>query len=298
MNLFFIQTIRLYAKRHNALSIHFFGSPNRGYFMPQFLLSGLLVLLSVFLSSSLLAAPTKVLNDSIMLFSGESKVLQAADVSRLSVGNSDIISSTLLKNGEIVLIAEKAGETNMQFWFSDGHRETVSVRVVESNGLSRESRQVKQLLKNIPGVDVSTVDQRIVVDGNIEARDLERINKLKETYPQMLILAREITDYEQKMIYFDIQVVEVNRDTTEEYGINWSKSFNGPTYAYQNTWKGNAFENQLYESTSAVEMALGRVLTDESLPIADQKTLIDKATGEFYGFGIGSKLLSVINLSV
>ena len=83
--------------------------------MPQFLLSGLLVLLSVFLSSSLLAAPTKVLNDSIMLFSGESKVLQAADVSRLSVGNSDIISSTLLKNGEIVLIAEKAGETNMQF---------------------------------------------------------------------------------------------------------------------------------------------------------------------------------------
>jgi pilus assembly protein CpaC len=112
----------------------------------------------------------------------------------------------------------------------------------------------------------------------------------------MLILAREITDYEQKIIYFDIQVVEVNRDTTEEYGINWSKSFNGPTYAYENTWNGNAFENQLYESTSAVEMALGRVLTDESLPIADQKTLIDKATGEFYGFGIGSKLLSVINM--
>ena len=297
MNLFFIQTIRLYAKRHNALSIHFFGSPNRGYFMPQFLLSGLLVLLSVFLSSSLLAAPTKVLNDSIMLFSGESKVLQAADVSRLSVGNSDIISSTLLKNGEIVLIAEKAGETNMQFWFSDGHRETVSVRVVESNGLSRESRQVKQLLKNIPGVDVSTVDQRIVVDGNIEARDLERINKLKETYPQMLILAREITDYEQKMIYFDVQVVEVNRDTTEEYGINWSKSFAGPAFSYQNTWKGQAFENELYGSTSPVEMALGRVLDEtKSLPIAEQQTLIAKAGREYSLFGIQSGLISVINM--
>jgi pilus assembly protein CpaC len=296
MNLFSMQKIRLYAKWRNALSHYFIGSLNRGYFMPKLLLSGLLVLLSVFSSSSLFAASNKVLEDSIMLFSGESKVLQAADVSRLSVGNSGIISSTLLKNGEIVLIAEEVGETNMQFWFSDGHRETVSVIVAEGNGVSRGTRQVKQLLKNIPGIDISTVGQRIVIDGNLEARDLERVNKLKETYPQMLILAREITDYEQKMIYFDIQVVEVNRDTTEEYGINWSKSFNGPTYAYENTWNGNAFENQLYESTSAVEMALGRVLTDESLPIADQKTLIDKATGEFYGFGIGSKLLSVINM--
>tara|TARA_B100000768_G_scaffold181528_1_gene204917 strand:- start:5580 stop:6944 length:1365 start_codon:yes stop_codon:yes gene_type:complete len=268
MNLFFIQKIRLYAKQRNALSLHFVGSLDRGYFMPQFLLSGLLVLLSVFLSSSLFAGPTKVLNDSIMLFSGESKVLQAADVSRLSVGNSDIISSTLLKNGEIVLIAEKAGETNMQFWFSDGHRETVSVRVVESNGLSRESRQVKQLLKNIPGVDVSTVDQRIVVDGNIEARDLERINKLKETYPQMLILAREITDYEQKMIYFDVQVVEVNRDTTEEYGINWTKSFEGPFLQYANTWTN-------------------------SFPKSPDEERFD---GEYTNFGIGASLLSVVNM--
>ena len=275
----------------------FIDSLNRGSSMPQFLLAGLLVLLSVFSSASLWAAQTKVLQDSVMLFAGESKVLQAANVSRLSVGNSDILSSTLLKNGEIVLIAEKAGETNMQFWFADGHRETVSVRVVESNGLSRESRQVKKLLKNIPGIEISTVGQRIVIDGNIEARDLNRVNKLKDSYPEMLILAREITDYEQKMIYFDVQVVEVNRDTTEEYGINWSKSFAGPAFSYQNTWKGQAFENELYGSTSPVEMALGRVLDEtKSLPIAEQQTLIAKAGREYSLFGIQSGLISVINM--
>ena len=161
--------------------------------MPQFLLAGLVVLFSAFSSASLWAAQTNILKDSILLFAGESKVLQAANVARLSVGNSDVLSSTLLKNGEIVLIAEKPGETNMQFWFADGHRETVSVRVIESNGLSRESRQVKQLLKNIPGIEISTVGERIVIDGNIEARDLDRVNKLKDTYPELLILAREIT---------------------------------------------------------------------------------------------------------
>ena len=206
MNITSKQKHQRYAQRRTAISPTSIDSLNRGSSMPQFLLAGLLALLSVFSSASLWAAQTKVLKDSIMLFAGESKVIQAANVSRLSVGNSDILSSTLLKNGEIVLIAETAGETNMQFWFADGHRETVAVRVVESNGLLRESRQVKQLLKNIPGVEINTVGQRIVIDGNIEARDLDRVNKIKENYPAMLILAREITDYEQKMIYFDIQV--------------------------------------------------------------------------------------------
>tara|TARA_B100000780_G_scaffold32093_1_gene20263 strand:+ start:1001 stop:2392 length:1392 start_codon:yes stop_codon:yes gene_type:complete len=277
--------------------------------MPKLLLPGLLALLTVFSSSSLFAAPTKVLKDSIILFSGESKVLEAADVSRLSVGNSDIISSTLLNNGEIVLIAEEVGQTNIQFWFSDGHRETVSVIVAKGNGLSRGTRQVQQLLKDIPGIDISNVGQRIVIDGNLETRDLERVNKLKETYPQILILAREITDYEQKMIYFDIQVVEVNRDTTEEYGINWSKSFSGPSYGYEKAWKTNnaggtvsnsfgvpPLSTVLTQAASAVDLALGSNIQKEKLTIAQQQTLMNTGQGEFGYFGINTSLLSLISM--
>jgi pilus assembly protein CpaC len=308
MNITSKQKHQRYAQRRTAISPTSIDSLNRGSSMPQFLLAGLLALLSVFSSASLWAAQTKVLKDSIMLFAGESKVIQAANVSRLSVGNSDILSSTLLKIGEIVLIAETAGETNMQFWFADGHRETVAVRVVESNGLLRESRQVKQLLKNIPGVEINTVGQRIVIDGNIEARDLDRVNKIKENYPAMLILAREITDYEQKMIYFDIQVTEVNRDVTEEYGINWSKSFSGPSYGYEKAWQTNnvgvinnsngvpPMSSVLSGAASAADLAIGSNIANDKLSIAQQQTLMNAAKGEFAYFGINTSLLSVINM--
>ena len=276
--------------------------------MLQFLLAGLIVLVSVFSSASLWAVQTKVLKDSILLFAGESKVLEAANIARFSVGNSDIVSSTLLKNGEIVVIAEEPGETNMQFWFADGHRETVSVRVIQSNGLSRESRQVKRLLKNIPGIEISTVGERIIIDGNIEVRDLERVKKLKETYPEILILARKITDYEQKMIYFDVQVTEVNRDVTEEFGINWSKSFAGPSYGYEKAWSTNnigavpnaageyPWSTVLSGATSAVDLAIGRPFEKEKLVIAEQQTLKKASEREFAYFGINTSLVSMINM--
>ena len=308
MKLFSVQKSRLYAPRRGAISNNFIDSLNRGSSMLQFLLAGLVVLFSAFLTASTWAAQTKVLQESILLFAGESKVLQAANVARLSVGNSDVLSSTLLKNGEIVLIAEKSGETNMQFWFADGHRETVSIRVIESNGLSRGSRQVKRLLENIPGIEISSVGERIVIDGNIEARDLERVKKLKESYPEMLILAREITDYEQKMIYFDVQVTEVNRDITEEYGINWSKSFAGPSYGYEKKWNTNnigtvpnatglaPWGSVLSGATSAVDLALGRSVEKDKLTIAEQQTLMKASEGEFAYFGINTSLISIINM--
>ncbi len=174
----------------------------------------------------------------LTLYNGESRVLDAPDAVRISVGKSDLVSSTLLKNGEVVLTADGEGETNMQVWFADGSRETMAIAIVPFDGW-RQANEVKMLLGDIPGIKITTVGRRVVVDGNLEARDLERVNIVKERYEDMLILAREMTNYEQKMIYFDVQIVEFDRSKTEELGINWQKSFSGPSLRYGNTWKAS-----------------------------------------------------------
>ena len=227
-----------------------------------------------------------ILPSSLTLYEGESKVIAAPDVERMSVGKTDLLSTTLLKNGEVVLNADGAGETTMQVWFADGHREILSVVIVPSNGW-REAYEVKQLLKDVPGIKVTTlgrrvvvdgelksrdlarvnllkerytdmlvlattvtterevleiktflqgipgikvsvIDQKVVIDGNLQDRDLERIKLLQERYPDILVLAREITAFEEKMIYFDVRVTEFSKDKTEKLGIDWQKSFNGP----------------------------------------------------------------------
>ena len=70
----------------------------------------------------------------LTLYAGESKVVDATGVKRISIGNSKLVSSTMLENGEIVLIGEAAGETNLLAWYKDGSRKTLPIVVVESNG--------------------------------------------------------------------------------------------------------------------------------------------------------------------
>lgn len=197
----------------------------------RYLLLGLCLFMAAFAH-----AQKRVLPSVLTLYEGESKVLTAPDVERISVGKSKMISTTLLKNGEIVLTAESTGETNMQVWFTNGRRENMSVVVVSSNGW-RESLEIKSLLGDIPGIKITTVGRRVVVDGNLEARDLDRVNLVKQRYEDMLILARAITPYEQKMIYFDVKITEFDRSKTEELGINWQKTdIAGPSAFYVKNW--------------------------------------------------------------
>lgn len=194
-----------------------------------------LAVLVVLFTTTAMAAGKRVLPTMLTMYKGESKVITAPEVVRISIGLASMVGSTLLKNGEIVLTANSEGETNMQVWFADGTRESLPIVIVTSNGW-RESLEVKTLLGDIPGIKITTVGRRVVIDGNLEARDLERVNLVKERYDDMLILAREITSYEQQMIYFDVQIAEFDRSKTEEVGINWQKSFSGPSLRYAKTW--------------------------------------------------------------
>lgn len=236
--------------------------------------------LLMLLGSSSSWSAQRVLNSMLTLYAGESKVIDAPGVVRISVGKVSLVSATLLENNEVVLIAEAEGETNMQFWFEDGHRETMVVVVVESNGW-RQSLEVKALLKNIPGVSVTTVGRRIVVDGNLQLRDLDRVKAVKERYPDILILSREITDYEQKMLYFDVQVTEINRDVTEELGVNWSKSFAGPSLGYEQAYKTNSLGTMIANGGGVAPAAAGNLAVQGD---------------ELFYFGINTSLVSMINL--
>jgi pilus assembly protein CpaC len=118
-------------------------------------------------------------------------VFRAPGVDRITVGKADMLSSTVLNNGEIVIIAEAAGETTMQIWFKNGKRENMRLNIVETNGW-REAMEIKQILKDMPGVKVSTIGRRVVVDGRLRSRDLEKLKTLKERYADILVLATPI----------------------------------------------------------------------------------------------------------
>ncbi len=242
-------------------------------YLRSFLTAGAAVLILMSISLTVISADSPKLPSMMTMYKGESRVINALGIKRMSVGDASIVSSTLLESGEIVLIADSAGETNLQLWFVGGNRTTIPLYVVERNAW-RESLEVKELLKNVKGLNVRVVGNRIVVDGTVDTSDLERVNIVKERYDDILVLAREVTDFEQKMLYFDVQITEVSNSVTENIGVDWSTSFAGPTLAYENIWNAKSLgtfpaaadngstlvQTALAAATNPVDLVLGQQL--------------------------------------
>ncbi len=243
----------------------------------------------------------------ITLFSGESRVVPGVGIKRISVGNVGIVSSTLLdETGEIVLIGEQPGETNLQIWGVGGKRANIPLIVIETNTW-RELIEVKQLLGKTEGLSIGTVGSRIVVDGTIDVRSLDRIKLVKERYPDVLVLAREITEFEQKMLHFDIRITEVNKNLSDKLGIDWSTSFAGPSLSYENIWNAKSLGQKipaesnpvgalLGAAVNPIDMALNYQSSSDGLSLSQQRQLLDASERGYTYWGIGANITSLINI--
>jgi Flp pilus assembly secretin CpaC len=245
-----------------------------------------------------LNAQAATLPRSMVMYNGDVQILTAPGVERVAVGDVEIISATMLKNEEVVITAEKDGETTVHFWFDDDTRQQMSIVVAKANGyrqlpelramlsdipglrmrtvgrqvvldgrLSAEYltrvkeavkpygdnvivlveeqtgaatkadagqvlEEVKAMLAHIPGIRIQAVGRQIVIDGALDQVDLNRIDLIKKSYPDVLVLAQLVSEYDAPMIYFDVRITEFAKDDIEELGVNWSTSINGPTLAF------------------------------------------------------------------
>lgn len=84
---------------------------------------------------------TQILNplktDNLDMFSGQVKVLGKVNVTRVAIGNGDIIRAEVLKSGELLVIAQTAGSTSLRLWHSDDSQSDFNIRVSEHDPETR-----------------------------------------------------------------------------------------------------------------------------------------------------------------
>ncbi|NND90583.1 MAG: hypothetical protein HKN42_06935 [Granulosicoccus sp.] len=69
----------------------------------------------------------KTLN--VDMFAGEVNVMGRVDVSRVAIGNGDIVRAEVLKNGELLVIAQAEGSTSLRLWHRDDTQSDYNIRV-------------------------------------------------------------------------------------------------------------------------------------------------------------------------
>lgn len=75
--------------------------------------------------------------ENVDMFAGQVKVLGEVDVTRVAIGNGDIIRAEVLKSGELLVIAQSPGSTSLRLWHSDKNQSDFNIRVSEHDPETR-----------------------------------------------------------------------------------------------------------------------------------------------------------------
>lgn len=96
---------------------------------------------------------------------GESRVLAQPGVTRVAIGNSQVLSAVATDDREVVVSARAEGVSSMHVW-ADAGLASYDVRVLAA-GTPRLLAEVDSLLARIPGTRSTLVGSQVVIEGRV-----------------------------------------------------------------------------------------------------------------------------------
>lgn len=222
----------------------------------------------------------------ITVFVGEVRIMDVGAVDRVAVGNGKLLSTTVLDNGQLLLLAEEAGDTVMHLWYSNGNEDDYKVVIVPKNS-GRLQTELSTLLADIGDIQVKEVGERLYLTGSVLKTDEELLATVLTSYPGVIDLTRKadpdvlFAKEHNKMVYMDVKITEFNTDKLRNLGINWSDAVAGPS-------AGIAVDQPTNN--------IFRAATDSDLAPSFAQNLPLGVPGTLGFFGLASEITSRINL--
>ncbi len=224
----------------------------------------------------------------IQVFVGEIKILEVGVIERVAVGNGKLLSTSMLDNGQLLLLAESVGDTTLHIWYTDGSESDLKVSVVEKD-TDRLMQELQELVSHLGDIQVKKIGERIYLTGTILTTEVEKLKKVKEAYGGVIDLTREeapppspVYLPDDKMVFMNVKFAEIRGGLDENLGVAWDQVIAGPLAAINY----DAVNNKTFRPTDP-----------DNAPAFTGSLILDK--GAPLGFvGLASQIDSVINLLV
>ncbi len=127
---------------------------------------------------------------------GEMKILKLPAIERVAVGKADMLGTSLLENGQLLLIAEAPGKTIMHIWYSSGREEDIHIRILEADmaklkrtqGIKQTAAEVRDLLAHVPNLEISVKSGFILLEGTVDGYYAQDIQAVSDSFKDKGIL--------------------------------------------------------------------------------------------------------------
>jgi pilus assembly protein CpaC len=173
------------------------------------------------LSLLLVLAPVSVAmaSETIRIRPGFQQILERPDVSRLSVGNPEILEAQPLpRGGGILVVGKKEGETDLVLWEKSA-RTVWHVEVGSVKGSIAED--ARAFAGAFPGVTVVEAGGSVILSGPVTtSQDKTVLESYARAHPGVH-LRLSLPEEKKSLLLYDLKIIEISRGETAQLGIRW-----------------------------------------------------------------------------
>jgi pilus assembly protein CpaC len=220
---------------------------------------------------------TPVIADQVTMYSGQALVRMApGPLRRVAVGNGKLLEVRTIGRREMVLIANKTGDTSLQLWMRDGSQRSVAVHIGAGNA-GQTAVLVRKLLGADSAIAVNSIAGKVVLTGsNLSQVDMAHVAAIKKMYPQVLDFTTANAVQMKPMVMMKVRIMEFRKNAMNKIGVKWDSVIDGPTGGLVHDWRTNS----LYRTPTK--------FMGSDLPL--------QVSGTAAYFGIATSIASKINL--
>jgi pilus assembly protein CpaC len=174
---------------------------------------------AVFLILASASASESIASESIRIRPGFQKILERTGVSRLSVGNPEIVEAQPLpRDGGILVVGKKEGETDIVLW-EKSSRTVWHVEV--GSGIRSIAEDARAFSASFPGVTVVEAGGSVILSGPVSTlQDKTVLEAYARAHPG-IHLRLSLPEEKKALLLYDLKIIEISRGESEQLGIRW-----------------------------------------------------------------------------
>ncbi|MBE0604738.1 MAG: pilus assembly protein N-terminal domain-containing protein [Deltaproteobacteria bacterium] len=158
-------------------------------------------------------------SETIRIRPGFQQILDRTGVSRLSVGDPEIVEAQPLpRDGGILLVGKKEGETDLVLW-EKSSRTVWHVEV--GSGKRSTAEEAREFAGVFPGLTVVEAGGSVILSGPVKAsRDKTLLEAYAQAHPGVHLRV-SLPEEKKTLLQYDLKIIEISRGESEQLGIRW-----------------------------------------------------------------------------
>jgi len=174
---------------------------------------------TLFLFLALAPVSGPLASETIRIRPGFQRILERTGVSRLSVGNPEIVEAQPLpRDGGIRVVGKKEGETDLVLW----EKSTRTVWHVEvGSGIRSVVEDARAFAGAFPGVTVVEAGGSVILTGPVPASQDKKVLEAYANAHPGVHLRVSLPEEKKTLLLYDLKIIEISRGESEQLGIRW-----------------------------------------------------------------------------